>query len=156
MKTDKNEKSDCDISKIRGENFSALLGLVKLKRGDFLYSNQKIRTHKNDFQKAVLTEVFNITRFPSAHSRDDLALLLNHTTRGIQIWFQNNRHNLSLSENDTLKTQNSTDDIFENKQLKKKTVPKDVLCDIVENSLSKKSRRYWDKVINYVPRIYKE
>lgn len=155
MKTDKNEKSDCDIRQVRADNFSAFLGLVRLKRGDFLYSNQKIRTHKNDFQKAVLTEVFEITRFPSAHSRDDLALLLNHTTRGIQIWFQNNRHNISASENDTLKTQNSADDSVPS-YMKKMAVPKDVLCDIVERSLSKRSKRYWEKFINYVPGIYKK
>ena len=78
-------------------------------------------------------------------TRDDLALLLNHTNRGIQIWFQNQRNSRDAKDSDALarvdKSKRGTVDIL-------------TLIDIIENNLPGDKRRFWERFINHVPRYY--
>lgn len=135
----------------RKRNLEALLGLMKLKRGDLLCSNKKIRTHKNDFQRAVLIDIFAITKFPSSETREELALILNHTARSIQIWFQNNRHTISTADSDEVKMKFGIDS-SEDSNSKKKTVDAYLLGKILENHFSEKTIAAWNSFINYVPK----
>lgn len=137
------------LREARKRNLESLLGLLKLKKGDLLTSNKKLRTHKNAFQKTVLTEVFKTTKFPTSETREDLALILNHTTRGIQIWFQNNRHNLG-SENETNLIEKKFDLITRLPITKKKVFEKDRLCDILEDNLKGNTKIEWIKYVNYI------
>lgn len=132
------------------KNIEALLGLLKMKRGDTLYSNKKLRTHKNEFQRAVLTDVFSFTKFPSSETREDLALILNHTTRGIQIWFQNNRHNYIDGPNKKMRfvMVNSIED--SSFKTKKKSLDRLLLCEILEKHFDSKFKKVWCGFINYI------
>ena len=78
-------------SNVRKRNIQAVLGLLKMKNALNENEGKSMRIQKNDFQKKILKEVYKLTKFPSKQTREDLALLLNHTNRGIQIWFQNQR-----------------------------------------------------------------
>lgn len=138
----------------RESNLEALLGLLKLKRGDLLSSNRKVRTHKNDFQRAVLIDIFAITKFPSSETREELALILNHTARSIQIWFQNNRHNISAHESDEIRSKFGLDSSDETNS-KKKTVDRHLLASILESHFSGKTRNIWEIFINYIPKKLK-
>lgn len=79
-------------------NIQAMLGLLKIKSINNQQDYRTLRIQKNEFQKSVLKDVFKLTRFPSKQTREDLALLLNHTNRGIQIWFQNQRNSREEKE----------------------------------------------------------
>jgi len=138
----------------RESNLEALFGLMKLKRGELLCSNRKVRTHKNDFQRAVLVDVFAITKFPSSDTREELALILNHTARSIQIWFQNNRHTISTHESDEIRSKFGLDS-SEETNTKKKTVDRHLLAAILESHFSGKTRMAWDMFINYIPKKLK-
>lgn len=83
---------------IRKKNLQALLGMLKMKSMLTEEQTNKPRMQKTDFQKAVLKEIFDITKFPSRQTREYLALLLKHSARGIQIWFQNQRNKLLIYE----------------------------------------------------------
>lgn len=141
---------DVPHKKARENNFEALLGLMKLKRGELLSSSRKVRTHKNDFQKAVLVDVFAITKFPSSDTREDLALILDHTSRSIQIWFQNNRHSISAEESKEIRLKFGIDSDEETNS-KKKTIDRCLLSKILETHLSDRTKAIWDSFISYVP-----
>lgn len=156
MKQSTEPKCNYRIKLCRRKNIEGLLGLMKLKRGETLYSNKKLRTHKNDFQRAVLGDVFSLTKFPTSETREDLALILNHTIRGIQIWFQNNRHNNFDSspkqnkfeiENDRQEMRNLIDDPFKNK---KKGLDRTLLCDILEKYYNGKLKGVWKDFIDHI------
>lgn len=149
MKQSNESKFNYKIKQSRRKNLEALLGLLKLKRGDSLYSNKKLRTHKNEFQRAILTDVFACTKFPTSETREDLALILNHTTRGIQIWFQNNRHNYA----DSLGKKNQIEIINENEEhfkTKKRSIDRVILCEILEKHLDRDSANLWLEFISYM------
>lgn len=150
MPNEAEKEVDQRQSKTRESNLEALLGLMKLKRGELLTSNKKIRTHKNNFQRSVLVDVFAITKFPSSDTREELALILNHTSRSIQIWFQNNRHNVNTQESDEIKLKFGVESFDENNG-KKKTVDRDLLSRILETHFSSKTRAIWEPFINYQP-----
>lgn len=84
----------------------ALLGLIKLKNTHEIKKNNinsaiNFRIQKSLFQKSVLRDIYKLSKFPSKETREFLALILDHSERGIQIWFQNQRHNdISLSKSD--------------------------------------------------------
>lgn len=137
---------------IRKRNIQAVLGLLKMKSRETDSDYKSFRIQKNEFQKNVLKDVFKLTRFPSKQTRDDLALLLNHTNRGIQIWFQNQRnsreekedHNSSESKSLTEKTGKS----------KRGTIDILTLVDIIENNIPRDKKPYWENFINHIPRYY--
>lgn len=156
MKQNTEQNFNYKTKESKRKNIEALLGLLKLKRGDTLSSNKKVRTHKNDFQRAVLNEVFSITKFPTSETREDLALVLNHTTRGIQIWFQNNRHNSLLSSS---KGDKSSDEPADGKNVgpivdpfrnKKKSLDRLTLCDILGRHCNGKRKHVWNEFIEYL------
>ncbi|ELA41761.1 uncharacterized protein VICG_01265 [Vittaforma corneae ATCC 50505] len=144
------QDTDVSCKKARENNLEALLGLMKLKRGELLSSSRKVRTHKNDFQKAVLVDVFAITKFPSSDTREDLALILNHTSRSIQIWFQNNRHSISSEETCEIRLKFGIDSDEETNS-KKRTIDRYLLGKILETHLSDRTKMAWDSFINYIP-----
>lgn len=153
MKTVQKPKLLCH--KAKEENYAAFIGLLKLKRGDLLHSNRKIRTHKNDFQKALLIDILQITKFPSSDTREELALILNHTARSIQIWFQNNRQNpTGLNDKEYFSNENATS-INSEKTSRKKTVERLAMCNVLGKNFSEKNRNLWEKFINYIPRKLK-
>ena len=149
MKNINENKFNYKLKQSRRRNIEALLGLLKLKRGETLYSNKKLRTHKNEFQRAILTDVFSHTKFPTSEAREDLALILNHTNRGIQIWFQNNRHNYNENSNkkNQFESSNSPNEPFKSK---KKSIDKSLLCDILEKNFDPKIYKIWERYINYI------
>ncbi len=131
-------------SKIRLD-INGLLGMLKLRSKIPLQEELyliKPRIHKSPFQKAVLHRVLNITPFPSTQTREDLALLLNHTSRGIQIWFQNKRNKIGLTKEEIRreKFQKRTLDILE-------------LVEIVNEFIPEKMKTEWNDLINR--RIFK-
>lgn len=135
----------------RKRNLQAVLGLLKMKNNENSVSFRNMRIQKNDFQKNVLREVFKLTRFPTKQTRDDLALLLNHTNRGIQIWFQNQRNNRDWSDEERHgQGRNSS------KDMKNKHGNIDImaLIDIIENNIPGDKKYFWEKFINHVPRYY--
>ncbi|KAM0680570.1 hypothetical protein GINT2_001258 [Glugoides intestinalis] len=153
MKTIQKPKLLCH--KAKEDNYTAFIGLLKLKRGDLLHSNKKIRTHKNDFQKALLIDILQITKFPSSDTREELALILNHTARSIQIWFQNNRQNPNgLNDKEYFLTENSTSINIE-KTCRKKTVERLAMCNVLEKNFSEGNRSMWEQFISYIPRKLK-
>lgn len=126
---------------IRKRNIQAVLGLLKIKYRDNENDYRNFRIQKNEFQKNVLKDVFRLTRFPSKQTRDDLALLLNHTNRGIQIWFQNQRNNRDEKDDGMDKAKRGTVDIL-------------TLVDIIENNIPIDKKLYWEKFINHVPQYF--
>lgn len=129
---------------IRKKNFQALLGMLKIKSFSEEEKGGKQRIQKSEFQKAVLKEIFDITKFPSRQTRDDLAVLLKHSSRGIQIWFQNQRNKLIISEQEQFPGQKRKK-LFE----KKKTIDLTTLTNIVERNISGKSKIHWCNFINF-------
>ncbi len=144
MYYEKENTLDC----IKKHNMQAILGLLKIKNNKTNEDNKNFRIQKNEFQRNVLNEVFKLTKFPSKQTRDDLALLLNHTNRGIQIWFQNKRNSKYCKHNSLKK---SID-----KQLKTKHIEIDILTliEIVEKMLPKDKKTFWTSFINYVPQKF--
>lgn len=136
------------LSNVRKRNIQAILGLLKMKNKEHDVEFKNFRIQKNEFQKNVLRDVFRLTRFPSKQTRDDLALLLNHTNRGIQIWFQNQRNNREENED--------SDAEFNEKSEKSKRATVDILTlvDIIENNIPRDKRVYWESFINYAPQFY--
>lgn len=136
----------------RKRNIQGLLGLLKMKNeyGDAEYKN--FRVQKNEFQRKILKDVYKLTKFPSKQTRDDLALLLNHTNRGIQIWFQNQR-NSREDKTGNRSDSNQTTDSSDNKP-KKATVDISVLIDIVEKNIPNEKRDFWERFINHVSHLY--
>ena len=129
---------------IRRKNFQALLGMLKIKSCSEEEKSSKQRIQKSEFQKAVLKEIFDITKFPSRQTRDDLAVLLKHSSRGIQIWFQNQRNKLLISEQEQFPGQKRKK-LFE----KKKTIDLTTLTNIVERNISDKIKVHWCNFINF-------
>lgn len=78
----------------------AALGLIKLNRMGKEDDFDFMRNKKTEFQNAVLKEVFILTKYPSSQTKSDLSILLDLSSRTIQIWFQNERRN-KKSENPT-------------------------------------------------------
>ena len=138
------EENNKSIMNIRKKNVQALLGMLKIKSLEKETQSNKTRIQKTEFQKAVLKEVFSITRFPSRQTREDLAILLRHSSRGIQIWFQNQRNKLFIYEQG-LEGERKRKKIFE----KKKTVDLATLSNIVEKFMPEYDRIYWDSFINF-------
>lgn len=134
------------MDSIRKRNIQAVLGLLKMRGMDKEADSKNFRIQKNDFQKSVLRDVYKITRFPSKQTREDLALLLNHTNRGIQIWFQNQRNN-----RDECKTGSAED---RNGKTKRGTLDIMTLIEIIENNIPKEKKLCWEEFINYVPQYY--
>ncbi|ORD97411.1 HD8 [Hepatospora eriocheir] len=100
-KFDGDEKTNSEKHVIRKRLvMNALLGLMKIKYPDWDNEDTKIRAHKTTFQKNVLLDVFKITKFPARETREDLAILLKQTTRGIQLWFQNQRNKTVEDKNE--------------------------------------------------------
>ncbi|KAL6120950.1 hypothetical protein NUSPORA_02223 [Nucleospora cyclopteri] len=131
------------INNVRKKNIQALLGMLKIRHLSHK-RNVKPRVQKSEFQKAVLKNVFTVTRFPSRQTREDLAILLNHTPRGIQIWFQNQRNKMGMLDLDTTSSSRSR-----SINDKKMTIDISILTDIVEYHISLVGREYWDEFINY-------
>ncbi|KAI4290844.1 hypothetical protein PAPHI01_0118 [Pancytospora philotis] len=136
----------------RKRNLQAVLGLLKMKNDESNGDFRNLRTQKNEFQKSVLKEVFRLTRFPSKQTRDDLALLLNHTNRGIQIWFQNQRNNRESKEED----RHSSSPVESDRRAKDKHGTIDVLTliDIIEKNIPGDKIYYWKNFIDHVPKYY--
>lgn len=76
----------------------AALGLLKIKRiyKDKTFCEQGYK-YKSALQTDVLNDIFMMTMYPSAQTRDTLAILLNLNPRSIQIWFQNARQSAENS-----------------------------------------------------------
>ncbi|KAF9761938.1 Homeobox protein HD-7 [Nosema granulosis] len=68
----------------------AALGLLKLSKGHEQKSSLDI-SRKTEFQKTALKKIFNLTKYPTKQTREDMALLLALSPKTIQIWFQNER-----------------------------------------------------------------
>ena len=136
------------LTSIRKKNIQAVLGLLKMKNKEHDNEFKNYRVQKNEFQKNVLRDVFRLTRFPSKPTRDDLALLLNHTNRGIQIWFQNQRNN--REENEEIE-EDSPEKIDKSKRL---TIDIITLIDIIENNIPRDKKIFGDNIINYSPQFY--
>ncbi|KXN70368.1 hypothetical protein CONCODRAFT_23001, partial [Conidiobolus coronatus NRRL 28638] len=49
------------------------------------------RKRANAKQLEVLQQIYEVNKFPNAILREQLAKQLGMTTRGVQIWFQNQR-----------------------------------------------------------------
>lgn len=79
----------------------AALGLIKLNRVGREDDYDFIRNKKTDFQNTVLKEVFKLTMYPSAQTKNDISILLDLSVRTIQIWFQNERR---IRKNEVKKT----------------------------------------------------
>ena len=132
----------------RKKNIQAILGLLKMKGGETMGSSKHSRSQKNGFQRNVLNEVFKITRFPSKQTRDDLALLLSHTSRGIQIWFQNQRNNKGdRGEN----ASNEYRGKGREEKEKRGTIDLLKLVEIIEQYIPAEKRPYWENIINHAP-----
>lgn len=71
----------------------AALGLVKLSKDGKEDECDFMRNKKTDFQNTVLKDVFELTMYPSSQTKIDLSIMLDLSTRTIQIWFQNERRN---------------------------------------------------------------
>ncbi|KAF9764295.1 Homeobox protein HD-8 [Nosema granulosis] len=71
----------------------AALGLVKLSKEGKEDECEFMRNKKTDFQNTVLKDVFDLTMYPSSQTKMDLSIMLDLSTRTIQIWFQNERRN---------------------------------------------------------------
>lgn len=136
---------------VRKRNIQGLLGLLKMKN-EYGYNESKTyRVQKNEFQRKILKDVYKITKFPSKQTRDDLALLLNHTNRGIQIWFQNQRN----SKDDKSKRQNDSHDTSESEEKPKKTtIDMSILIDIIERNIPKNKKNFWENFINHRSKFY--
>lgn len=84
---------------LKEKEIQAGLGLLKLSklniRRDFVDISRK-----SSFQKAALKKIFNLTKYPTKQTRDDLALFLSLSSKSIQIWFQNERK-MSRRKNET-------------------------------------------------------
>ena len=143
-----NEVSDS----IRKRNIQAVLGLLKMKSRENDGDYRTFRIQKNDFQKNVLRDVFKLTRFPSKQTRDDLALLLNHTNRGIQIWFQNQRN--SRDDRDEHNTSGLQLSVEKMGRSKRGTIDILTLVDIIESNIPRDKRPCWENFINHTPRYY--
>ncbi|KAI5168639.1 hypothetical protein PAEPH01_0292 [Pancytospora epiphaga] len=144
------------INSIKRRNLQAFLGLLKIRNSDLLdiYKNQyrtiRTRTLKNKFQKNVLKDVYKITRFPAKQTRDDLALLLNHTNRGIQIWFQNQRNHRG-------EVKRTSVDLPYKKPHDRSicdVVDMSTIINIIEDNLPGTMLLFWMKFINYKPNHY--
>jgi len=122
---------------IKRTNMLALLGLLKLRQAPCNRPLQRSRMQKNVFQIEVLREVFKLTRFPSKESRDDISLLLSHSSRGIQIWFQNERK----------KKMESRIRIIESKE--RRGLPLDLMCliSIFERCVAGIDKKLWLSII---------
>ncbi|WUR02782.1 homeobox domain-containing protein 1 [Vairimorpha necatrix] len=73
----------------------AALGLCLLKNG-FESSHTK-RKQKSKIQTFTLSEVYNITMYPSYQTKIDLAFMLNLNLKTITVWFQNKRQSEKIS-----------------------------------------------------------
>ena len=134
------------MERAKKKNVQAILGLLKMKTYKQSESVKHARSQKNGFQRNVLNDIFKITRFPSKQTRDDLALLLNHTSRGIQIWFQNQRNNKSeRGENNYNEYRGKR---REEKELNG-TIDLIRLVDIIEHHLPSEKKIHWESVINH-------
>ena len=132
---------------VRKRNIQAVLGLLKMKNDDGAGEHRGFRAQKNEFQRRVLRDVFKRTRFPSKETRDDLALLLSHTNRGIQIWFQNQRN--SRDDRDCADLKSPQD-----RRNNRNAIDILTLAEIIENNLPHEKRYFWERFINYVPHFY--
>lgn len=141
-----NEKSN----NVRKRNLQGLLGLLKMKNEFGDNDCRSYRVQKNDFQRRILKDVYRLTKFPSKQTRDDLALLLNHTNRGIQIWFQNQRNSKEDRSNRLSESQTSES----TQRPKKATIDIAVLIDIIERNIPKDKRIFWERFINHASRYY--
>lgn len=137
---------------IRKRNIQAVLGLLKIKSKENESDYKNFRIQKNEFQKNVLKDVFKLTKFPSKQTRDDLALLLNHTNRGIQIWFQNQRNNREDKDDDKSSDVKCSFEKFE--RSKRGTIDILTLVDIIENNIPGEKKSFWENFINHVPQYY--
>lgn len=132
---------------IKKRNMQAILGFLEIKKNEVLDENKNLRIQKSKFQTNVLKEVFKITKFPSKQTRDDLALLLNHTNRGIQIWFQNRRN----SRDGKYKIKNYKDLSNKNSASKSNVIDILTLVDIIDENFPQDKKIYWDNFINHIP-----
>ncbi len=95
------------------KELEALMGILKLKRGNYSNLNWPEKIKKTPFQIKVLQEIFKITEFPSTSTRKNLSILLSIPQRSIQVWFQNTRQAKKKQKNyfseSTIFTPNSSD-----------------------------------------------
>lgn len=97
--------------------------------------------------------MFQLTRFPSKQTRDDLALLLNHTNRGIQIWFQNQRNSREDKQEEKIGC-DFRNSLEKSEKSCRGAIDILTLVDIIENNIPKDKKLYWENFINHVPQFY--
>lgn len=71
----------------------ATLSLLKLKNSNSEKKNYVMLRNRGQMQVYFLQAVFDICRYPSTDTIENISILLQFSPRSIQIWFQNMRNN---------------------------------------------------------------
>lgn len=75
------------------ETAEVVFSLLKLRTLEAQKESVSIYKARNDYRKNFLQTVFDICRYPSTDTIENISILLHLPFRKIQVWFQNMRNN---------------------------------------------------------------